>query len=131
MTSYSFSLLVFEVYAELFGYGNCGTQMRPTGYPTDGDKKALGVPQKPRWRKSENCPQGTVPIRRTLKSDLLRAQSLESFGRRRPPQYTFATNNAGAHEVSSLNVHVIFLRNAENPLWLLPCHVVWLSRLLI
>lgn len=39
------------------------------------------------WRISgESCPEGTVPIRRTLEEDVLRASSIQRFGRksRRP-----------------------------------------------
>ncbi|XVF48626.1 hypothetical protein PTKIN_Ptkin03bG0205300 [Pterospermum kingtungense] len=38
------------------------------------------------WRRSGSCPQGTVPIRRVRRQDLLRATSLEHFGRKPPPQ---------------------------------------------
>ncbi|KAK1266343.1 hypothetical protein QJS04_geneDACA002514 [Acorus gramineus] len=34
------------------------------------------------WQKSGSCPQGTVPIRRTSREDILRATSVEQFGRR-------------------------------------------------
>ncbi|CAJ1973512.1 unnamed protein product [Sphenostylis stenocarpa] len=34
------------------------------------------------WQKSGSCPKGTIPIRRILKEDLLRAASMDSFGRK-------------------------------------------------
>ncbi|XVF48625.1 hypothetical protein PTKIN_Ptkin03bG0205200 [Pterospermum kingtungense] len=43
------------------------------------------------WRRSGGCPQGTVPIRRVQRQDLLRATSFEHFGRK-PPQ-VFSTPN--------------------------------------
>ncbi|XP_017420883.1 uncharacterized protein LOC108330827 [Vigna angularis] len=36
------------------------------------------------WQKSGSCPQGTIPIRRIVKEDLLRAASLDSFGQKFP-----------------------------------------------
>ncbi|TKY74932.1 hypothetical protein E2542_SST03697 [Spatholobus suberectus] len=36
------------------------------------------------WQKSGSCPKGTIPIRRILKEDLLRAASLDRFGRKPP-----------------------------------------------
>ena len=50
----------------------------------------------------EACPEGTVPIRRTTESDLLRAGSFEKFGRKftKPVQ---RDSTSGGHEVSALN----------------------------
>ncbi|XP_015885083.3 protein neprosin [Ziziphus jujuba] len=36
------------------------------------------------WQKSGRCPNGTVPIRRIRREDLLRASSLENFGKKAP-----------------------------------------------
>lgn len=35
------------------------------------------------WHLSGDCPQGTVPIRRTKKEDILRASSIKSFGKKK------------------------------------------------
>ncbi|KAK0572042.1 hypothetical protein LWI29_025269 [Acer saccharum] len=43
------------------------------------------------WQKSGSCPEGTVPIRRIRKQDLLRAASLEQFGTK-PPNILSASN---------------------------------------
>lgn len=43
------------------------------------------------WQKSGSCPQGTIPIRRILKEDLLRAASLDSFGQKFPQHYDNST----------------------------------------
>ncbi|KAL5850536.1 hypothetical protein ACOSQ4_008549 [Xanthoceras sorbifolium] len=45
------------------------------------------------WQKSGSCPEGTVPIRRIRRQDLLRADSLEEFGRK-PPVTPHASNKA-------------------------------------
>lgn len=36
------------------------------------------------WQRSGSCPEGTIPIRRIQKKDLLRAASLGGFGRKPP-----------------------------------------------
>ncbi|XVE97637.1 hypothetical protein REPUB_Repub03eG0035900 [Reevesia pubescens] len=36
------------------------------------------------WQRSGSCPKGTIPIRRIRRKDLLRAKSLEHFGRKAP-----------------------------------------------
>ncbi|KAJ1430342.1 hypothetical protein SESBI_07833 [Sesbania bispinosa] len=44
------------------------------------------------WQKSGSCPKGTVPIRRILKEDLLRAASLDRFGRKPAERLMNSTN---------------------------------------
>ncbi|KAL1210808.1 Protein neprosin [Cardamine amara subsp. amara] len=70
-------------------------QMRPSYIP-DGDsaytkKKAKAVTQM--WQKSGQCPQNTVPIRRTKKEDILRAKSIENFGKKSPPSIPEVTSS--------------------------------------
>ncbi|KAJ7958326.1 Protein of Unknown Function (DUF239) [Quillaja saponaria] len=36
------------------------------------------------WQKSGTCPEGTIPIRRIRKKDLLKAHSVEDYGRKKP-----------------------------------------------
>ncbi|XP_077252528.1 protein neprosin-like [Tasmannia lanceolata] len=36
------------------------------------------------WQKSGSCPEGTIPIRRVKKRDLLRSPSLETYGKKNP-----------------------------------------------
>ncbi|MBA0827457.1 hypothetical protein Goarm_012239, partial [Gossypium armourianum] len=43
------------------------------------------------WQKSGSCPEGTVPIRRIRREDLLRAQSVQQFGRK--PQEVVLKSN--------------------------------------
>ncbi|KAK7410120.1 hypothetical protein VNO78_00656 [Psophocarpus tetragonolobus] len=45
------------------------------------------------WLKSGSCPKGTIPIRRILKEDLLRAASIELFGRKPPQVFNNSTND--------------------------------------
>lgn len=64
-------------------------QMRPSfDRPRDapsGKREASRLAAFQTWRKSGSCPEGTVPIRRIRKQDLLRANSLGTFGRKNPP----------------------------------------------
>jgi len=43
------------------------------------------------WQKSGSCPKGTIPIRRILREDLLRAASLDSFGQKFPQHFEHLT----------------------------------------
>ncbi|XP_004501481.3 protein neprosin-like [Cicer arietinum] len=49
------------------------------------------------WQKSGSCPEGTVPIRRILKEDLLRVSSLDRFGQKPIEPFFNSTN------ISNLN----------------------------
>lgn len=46
--------------------------------------KTGGSEVKQIWQRSGSCPEGTIPIRRIQKKDLLRAASLQHFGRKPP-----------------------------------------------
>ncbi|KAK1285922.1 hypothetical protein QJS10_CPB20g00472 [Acorus calamus] len=62
-------------------------QMKPLSYPKGFEhaknivKSELHQP----WHLNGTCPEGTIPIRRIQKSDLMRAASLENFGRKSAP----------------------------------------------
>lgn len=45
------------------------------------------------WQKSGSCPKGTVAIRRVKREELLKADSLEHFGRD-GPRTSFAVNTS-------------------------------------
>jgi len=36
------------------------------------------------WQKSGKCPKGTIPVRRIRKKELLKAHSIEDYGRKKP-----------------------------------------------
>ncbi|XP_027333752.1 uncharacterized protein LOC113848439 [Abrus precatorius] len=36
------------------------------------------------WQRSGSCPEGTIPVRRIQKRDLLKAHSIEDYGRKKP-----------------------------------------------
>ncbi|XP_057807587.1 uncharacterized protein LOC131022175 [Salvia miltiorrhiza] len=74
-------------------------QMMPSYHPEGlyrdgkrvGKKESGGITQL--WHKNGRCPQGTIPVRRTREDDLLRASSIQSFGKKKhktipkPPSY--------------------------------------------
>ncbi|CAL5204839.1 unnamed protein product [Lathyrus oleraceus] len=66
------------------------------------------------WQKSGSCPKDTVPIRRIQKKDLLRAYSLERFGRK--PPYVHSTTNNTNPNFTNLGVtdDYINLQNRSN-----------------
>lgn len=93
--------------------------MRPT-YDPQGDfvtnqEKAKGSePIAQLWHLKGRCPEGTIPIRRTKMDDLLRAGSIENFGKKthgHVPQsgLTKSVNkvNNNGHEVLLL-LHLIY-----------------------
>ncbi|KAL1089045.1 hypothetical protein V6Z11_D08G295300, partial [Gossypium hirsutum] len=45
------------------------------------------------WQKSGSCPKGTVPIRRIRREDLLRAQSVQQFGRKPQEVLSYLCNS--------------------------------------
>lgn len=88
-------------------------QMRPAYHPEglyDDDKRSVAsdnAGEKPMlqlWHQKGRCPEGTVPIRRTKKDDLLRASSLRRYGRKRhtavnPLSIDPNMLNEGGHQV--------------------------------
>ena len=52
---------------------------RPKGH----DSEDIGTEKFQLWTVSgESCPEGTIPIRRTTESDVLRASSVQEFGKK-------------------------------------------------
>ncbi|CAH8262734.1 unnamed protein product [Arabidopsis lyrata] len=96
-------------------FKNHTIQMRPTSYPegwsnkdSDNEKHNM-VPQL--WTINGKCPKNSIPIRRTRKEDILRAKSIERFGKKDPNnihQHKRPTNptNDGVHEYAILKVEV-------------------------
>ncbi|XP_059454923.1 protein neprosin-like [Corylus avellana] len=72
-------------------------QMRPSfAFPDESSttkKESSGSPAPSQtWQNSGSCPDGTVPIRRVRRQELLSAASLEHFGRDGPPTSSAAVN---------------------------------------
>lgn len=69
------------------------------------------------WHQNGRCPEGTVPIRRTKKDDLLRASSMRRYGRKQhttanPMSVNPTMLNEGGHQVPACITHV-----AEYLMW--------------
>ncbi|EXC46297.1 hypothetical protein L484_001292 [Morus notabilis] len=64
-------------------------QMRPSFHPEGvfGESKVSSSksskPITQLWHTKGRCPEGTIPVRRTKKADLLRASSIKSYGRKK------------------------------------------------
>ncbi|GMH06959.1 hypothetical protein Nepgr_008799 [Nepenthes gracilis] len=56
------------------------------------------------WQKSGSCPKGTIPIRKIRKQDLLRAASLESFGRKNP-EISSGSDKMQGHNFHTLDIN--------------------------
>ncbi|KAK1265120.1 hypothetical protein QJS04_geneDACA010450 [Acorus gramineus] len=61
-------------------------KMKPLSYPKGFEPAKNNVQSKLHqpWHLNGTCPEGTIPIRRIQKSDLIRAASLKNFGRKSP-----------------------------------------------
>eukprot|EP01018_Ginkgo_biloba_P032501 Gb_36043 [translate_table: standard] len=67
---------------------NHTVQMRPNGLPdglftTSKTSRSKGPAMSQLWHQKGRCPDGTIPIRRTSKHDILRASSVEKFGKKK------------------------------------------------
>ena len=60
------------------------------------------------WQRNGRCPNGTIPIRRITRQDLLRASSPESFGKKAPPP-SHKINNATYY----LPEDVVYINNTN------------------
>ncbi|KAI3901819.1 hypothetical protein MKW92_010928 [Papaver armeniacum] len=75
-------------------------QIKPTiTYPKTPSTASRAVPQI--WQKSGSCPEGTIPIRRIQKQDLLRSSSLDRYGRKSP--YVFNNPNNTLYDITPNN----------------------------
>ncbi|XP_059308460.1 protein neprosin-like [Lycium ferocissimum] len=97
-------------------------------------KKPLDPPERPNDHKSnlmelenfqswsmsgETCPEGTIPIRRTREHDILRATSLQTFGRKiqRPVRRDMTTSNGHEHAVGYVTGDQYYGAKASINVW--------------
>lgn len=84
--------------------------MRPTYHPEglfDEEKLSEGSePIKQMWHLSGSCPEGTIPIRRTKKDDVLRASSVENYGRKKKNR-NVARPSSAQPDLTSPNGHQV------------------------
>ncbi|KAG6587462.1 hypothetical protein SDJN03_16027, partial [Cucurbita argyrosperma subsp. sororia] len=77
---------------------------RPKGYNSSADSLAASFQL---WRQSgESCPEGTIPIRRTTEQDILRASSVQRFGKK-PLKSVRRDSSGSGHE------HAVVFVNGE------------------
>ncbi|CAK7353078.1 unnamed protein product [Dovyalis caffra] len=55
------------------------------------------------WKRRGSCPKGTIPIRRIRRQDLLRANSLDEFGRKSPEHFERTNKTANQDRIMHLN----------------------------
>ncbi|CAO2150401.1 unnamed protein product [Urochloa humidicola] len=58
-------------------------QMQPSLHPY-GDPRIAHHPVTQTWQQNGKCPENTIPIRRTKEEDVLRASSVNLYGKKRP-----------------------------------------------
>ncbi|GMI83888.1 hypothetical protein like AT5G25950 [Hibiscus trionum] len=86
-------------------------QMRPSfdlkneKSSTENEPSKLVVSQT--WQRSGSCPEGTVPIRRIQRQDLLRANSVDRFGRK-PQEIVYKLNSTNQKDG-----HFPYINNTE------------------
>lgn len=88
--------------------------MRPSYHPEGlfSQSEKLEVGPKPitqLWHKNGRCPKGTIPIRRTRKDDVLRASSVQSFGKKKHKTIPRPTSAAPEPDLISQNGHQVIL----------------------
>lgn len=91
-------------------------QMMPSYHPEglfrDGKrvekKKTVGPePITQLWHTKGRCPQGTIPVRRTRKDDLLRASSIQSFGKKKHKSIPRPNSAAPEPDLINQNGHQV------------------------
>uniref|UniRef100_A0A0D3CNU6 Neprosin PEP catalytic domain-containing protein n=1 Tax=Brassica oleracea var. oleracea TaxID=109376 RepID=A0A0D3CNU6_BRAOL len=89
-------------------------KMKPSGDPDKWNNDTSNIVTQ-LWTINGKCPQNTIPIRRTTREDILRAESIESYGKKYPnniPRRKPANSTNEIHEYATLRVNGIF-RGAE------------------
>ncbi|XP_020249471.1 uncharacterized protein LOC109826865, partial [Asparagus officinalis] len=81
---------------------NHKVQLKPSFNPSDihSEESLTKIPQD--WHINGKCPKGTIPIRRIQKSHILRASSLEIFGKKYPPKTNISLASAKTSHVHAL-----------------------------
>ncbi|XP_020262343.1 uncharacterized protein LOC109838301 [Asparagus officinalis] len=65
------------------------------------------------WHAKGKCPEGTVPIRRVRKVDILRGASVESFGKKHPSFHISRENEEPADTVSNGHEHSVVVQSGD------------------
>jgi hypothetical protein len=78
----------------------------------------------------ESCPEGTIPIRRTTEQDMLRASSINTFGRKLKKRVRRDTNSNG-HEVYEIQLLKIYTKKMKLLFIFQLFQFFWLSSLMV
>ncbi|KAL5192027.1 hypothetical protein HKD37_04G011202 [Glycine soja] len=90
---------------------------RPKGNHTNGEAERV-IESFQLWSDSgEACPEGTVPIRRTTEEDILRASSIQRFGRKPRPVRRDSTGSGHEHAVVFVNGDQYYGAKASINVW--------------
>lgn len=63
------------------------------------------------WHVNGRCPEGTIPIRRTRKDDVLRASSIKSYGKKNHKSIPRPTSAAPEPDLINQNGHQVIQIN--------------------
>lgn len=63
------------------------------------------------WKKNGSCPEGTIPVRRIRKEDLLRASSVEAYGRKK---HSFSRRHVLPESSTSDSNRTVYLQQAKH-----------------
>ncbi|PQM38381.1 uncharacterized protein Pyn_20311 [Prunus yedoensis var. nudiflora] len=97
-----------ELHKKLKLLNKCGVKtikMRPSSHVQNDHNSSQLVSQI--WQRSGSCPDGTIPIRRIRKQDLLRGTSRENFGKKMPVHSSYSpTDDKGTMYINSTRVEL-------------------------
>ncbi|KAI5407125.1 hypothetical protein KIW84_053398 [Lathyrus oleraceus] len=100
---------------KLKGHTPLNPPQRPKGYNNNGENVSERFQL---WADSgETCPDGTVPIRRTTEEDILRASSIQRFGRKPKPVKKDSTSSDHEHAILFVNGNQYFGAKANINVW--------------
>ncbi|KAK1364697.1 Neprosin 1 [Heracleum sosnowskyi] len=89
-------------------------QLRPNYHPEGlfDDKKVKSLksskgsePIKQLWHLNGACPEGTIPVRRTKKEDILRASSVKNYGKKKKKNLNLLRPNSAQPDLITQNGH--------------------------
>ncbi|XP_012571719.1 protein neprosin-like [Cicer arietinum] len=100
---------------KLKGHTPLDPPKRPKGYYKNGENVSESFQL---WTNSgETCPKGTIPIRRTTEEDILRASSIQRFGRKPRPVRRDSTSSDHEHAIIFVNGNQYFGAKANINVW--------------
>jgi len=92
-------------------------QMRPSYHPRSLNQNynITTNPITQTWHQNGKCPENTIPIRRTMVEDVLRASSISRYGKKRPRSIPNLNSISGPDTPNVLNGHEVKKIIQESP----------------